>query len=201
MFHLGVEQDIERLRQAALLLEAENERMAQRIGMESAARNRPFLSTLELFALKLADPQVQQAWSTGDEAARRRILAGPIGRTTSGMIDPARFGSSPNRIDTLEWFASAHDMVRVMDWLRREGGDTAHAILAVNSGLGSAGERNYDFLGYKGGSEPGVINMTFLLRNRAGQWHAVTGSWNNPAAALDEPRFALLMSRALALLR
>jgi hypothetical protein len=42
-----------------------------------------------------------QAWSTGDEAARRRILAGPIGRTTSETIDPARFGSSPNRIDAL----------------------------------------------------------------------------------------------------
>jgi len=176
------------------------ERMAQRIGMASAGRNRPFLSTLEVFALKLADPQVQRAWSTGDEAARRRILAGPIGRVTSDAIDPARFGSKPNNIETMEWFASASDMVRVMDWLRREGGDTAHAILAVNSGIGSS-ERNYGFVGYKGGSEPGVINMTYLVRNKAGQWHAITGSWNNPEAPVDDNRFAALIRRAVALVR
>jgi hypothetical protein len=176
------------------------ERMAQRIGMASAARNRPFLSTLELFALKLAEPQVQQAWTSGDEPARRRILAGPIGRVTAETIDPARFGSKPNHIDSMEWFASARDMVRVMDWLRTQSGDTAHAILAVNSGMGSS-ERNYGFVGYKGGSEPGVINMTYLVRNKAGQWHAVTGSWNNSEAAVDDNRFAALMRRAVALVR
>ena len=42
----------------------------------------------------------------------------------------------------------------------------------------------------KGGSEPGVLNLTWLVRNRAGTWHVVTGSWNNPAAPLEEHRLA-----------
>ena len=35
----------------------------------------------------------------------------------------------------------------------------------------------------------------------AGRWHVVTGSWNNPAAPVDEARFVALMARAIQLLR
>ncbi len=42
--------------------------------------------------------------------------------------------------------------------------------------------------------------MTFLVRDIAGVWHAVAAGWNNPAAPVDEQRFALLMGRALGLL-
>ena len=31
-----------------------------------------------------------------------------------------------------------------------------------------------------------MLNLTWLVRNRAGAWHVVTGSWNNPAAPLEE---------------
>jgi hypothetical protein len=62
-------------------------------------------------------------------------------------------------------------------------------------------KQDYAYAGFKGGSEPGVINLTWLIRNRAGAWHVVTGSWNNPAAPVDEARFTGLMGRALALVR
>ncbi len=53
----------------------------------------------------------------------------------------------------------------------------------------------------KGGSETGVMNMTFLVQSKGGQWHAVSGGWNNAEAALDKGKFVGLMSRAVALLR
>jgi hypothetical protein len=43
--------------------------------------------------------------------------------------------------------------------------------------------------------------MSFLLRSRAGRWMAVSATWNNAAAALDEARFAALMSRLIALMK
>ena len=55
------------------------------------------------------------------------------------------------------------------------------------------------YLGYKGGSEPGVIQMTFLLRRKTGEWRAVAASWTNPAAAIDEGRFVALVARLVAL--
>ena len=46
-----------------------------------------------------------------------------------------------------------------------------------------------------------MLNLTWLVRNRAGAWHVVTGTWNNPAAPLDEQRFIGLMARAVQLVR
>jgi hypothetical protein len=45
------------------------------------------------------------------------------------------------------------------------------------------------------------MNMAFLVRSKAGQWFAVAGGWNDKGAAVDEARFAALMSRVVALLR
>ena len=42
------------------------------------------------------------------------------------------------------------------------------------------------YLGYKGGSEPGVIAMSFLAQRQDGDWYALSASWNNPAARVDE---------------
>jgi len=175
------------------------ERMMATLGVGAAARNRPLLSTLEMAALKTGPAATLNAWQQADEAGRRRMLAEYAGADPA-RIDIARFAGNPLHIDSVEWFASASDMVRVMDWFRRNGDDTARAILAINPGVGQLrGELAY--VGYKGGSEPGVLNLTWLVRNRAGAWHAVTGSWNDPAAPLDDQRFIALMARAVQLVR
>jgi hypothetical protein len=88
-----------------------------------------------------------------------------------------------------------------MDWLRLNGGKEAIDILAINPGIGSAAASNVAYLGYKGGSETGVMNMTFLVRGKSGQWYAVSGGWNDARAAVDENRFVGLMRRAVSLLR
>jgi len=172
-----------------------------RIGVAAAARNRPFPGTLEMFALKTAPEAEQEAWIAADEADRRRLLAERYDATAPDGIDPARFAGAPLRIEALEWFASADDMVRILDWLRRRGGDEARAILAISPGGAPALREEFAYVGYKGGSEPGVINLSWLVRAESGDWYAVTGSWNDPAAPLDEARFAALMRRALQLLR
>jgi hypothetical protein len=103
----------------------------------------------------------------------------------------------------VEWFATPGDMVRVMDWLRRhtESGPAAEAraILAKNPGVGTGPAERWRYLGYKGGSETGVIAMTFLLHGKDSGWYALSASWNDPAAAVDDVRFAGLMARAVEL--
>jgi beta-lactamase class A len=175
------------------------ERMMATMGMASAARNRPFLSTLEAFAIKL-NPDLLAAWSAADEAGRRRLLAERVAAVRAESLDAGSF-TRPQAPDRVEWFASAADLVRMMDWLRRNADPTAQAILAINPGLGPQVARDFAYLGFKGGSEPGVITLTFLVRNRAGQWLVVTGGWNNPAASVDDSRFIGLMSRALQLVK
>ncbi len=175
------------------------EAMLPQLGIRSTAANRPFLSTLEAFALKGGDQALARRWLATDEAGRRKLLA-KVAAVTPEQIDVARLQARPNHIDVIEWFASAEDLVRTLDWLRRNGSKETLGILAINPGLPRPTSQPFAYWGYKGGSETGVIAMTFLLRDKAGAWHVLAASWNNPQAAVDEQRFALLMSRTLSLI-
>ncbi|HYN47197.1 MAG TPA: hypothetical protein VES64_10945, partial [Allosphingosinicella sp.] len=177
------------------------ERMMTTIGIEAAARNRPLLSTLEMATIKTGPAAALNAWRQADEAGRRRLLAGDYANADAARVDIARFTGNPLAIDSVEWFASAADLVRTMDWFRRNGDDRAREILAINAGVGPQLRGELAYLGYKGGSEPGVLNLTWLVRNQAGAWHVVTGSWNNPAAPIEDARFIALMARAVQLVR
>jgi len=176
------------------------ERMMATLGVAAAARNRPLISTLEMAAIKTGPEAGLQAWRAADEAGRRALLARDYGAIDASRIDIGRFAGNPIALD-VEWFASPADMVRVMDWLRREGGEEARAILAINTGLGPPLRGELAYVGFKGGSEPGLFNLTWLVRNRAGTWHVVTASWNNPAAPVEEARLIALMVRAIQLVR
>ena len=176
------------------------EHMMTTIGVSNAARNRPLLSTLETTALKTGPAPALNAWLQADEAGRRRMLATDYAAIDPARVDIARFTGNPLHIE-IEWYASAADMVRVMDWFRRNADETARAILAINAGVGPQTRGELAYIGYKGGSEPGVLNLTWLVRNRAGAWQVVTGSWNNPDAPLEEQRFIALMARAVQLAR
>lgn len=171
------------------------EQMMGRMNLSQAARNRPMLSTIELFQLK-ANAEARTAWLAADEAGRRRILREHEARGGPAIEISHLFATGPTAIDTVEWFATAADMARVMDWLRRHADDTAKAVLAISPGMTREAAGAFAYVGFKGGSEPGVINLTYLIRNNAGVWHVVTGSWNNPAALVDEAAFHALMTRA-----
>ena len=176
------------------------ERLLPELGVRAPERNRPFLTTREAFALKLGDPALMAKWKSADEAGRRSLLA-QLDRIEAATLDPARRGGRPADIADVEWFASPEDLVRTLDWLRRNGDRTALELLAINPGLGAAAAKDFDYFGFKGGSEPGVLNLSFLLKTRSGKWLALSATWNDQAATLDEPRFAALLSRLVALLK
>jgi len=153
---------------------------------------RPFLSTVDAFRLKLlADDATRARWGKANLAERRKILAALKG-TLADAKDP---GEKPLAIDSIEWFASAGDLCRVMGVLRAQKG--WRDILAVNPGL-SIDAKRWPFIGFKGGSESGVINLTFLLEDAAGKATCVAATWNDPAAPIDESVFAGLVGALIA---
>nr|WP_317894271.1 serine hydrolase [uncultured Sphingomonas sp.] len=182
------------------------EAMLPVIGIRDArGRNTPFLGTLEAFKLKgVEGGALGRQWEAADVAGRRALLDGAVAQAPVSAIPASLFQDrKPIRIATIEWFASADDLLRVMDWLRRstEGpaGAEARAVLSKNPGIAPANAARWDWVGYKGGSEPGVINMTLLMRAKSGGWIGMAGSWNNPQAAIDEARFVGLINKAAAL--
>lgn len=168
------------------------------LGVRTAERDRPFLSTREMFALKLGEPALLADWLRADAAGRRALLP-RIDAVAAKSLDATRMAGAPIAIDKVEWFASAADLVRTLDWIRRSGDATALALLAINPGLSRDQAASFDYAGFKGGSEPGVLNLSYLVRRRDGTWVALSGTWNNPAAAVEETRFVALMQRLVML--
>jgi beta-lactamase class A len=161
----------------------------------------PVLNTLEAFALKMdGAADLRTAWRKSDSEARLSLLSRNPQRLGMGTIDDRQLAGRPRYIDEIEWFAAPGDMARLLDWMRLNADQDALAILAVNKGIARGDATRFRYLGYKGGSEIGVVAMNFLVQSRDGGWYAVCGAWNNPAAAVDEARFLGLMNRALALI-
>lgn len=174
--------------------------MVARAGHAQPDRTLPLLTTAEAFTLKMpaqADLASRYAAATPDQ--RRALLRDHAATLTAAAVDIGSVAERPSAIDSIEWFAAPHDLIVLMDILRRQGGD-ALPIMAINPGIAPADAKRWRYLGYKGGSEPGVIAMTFLAQAQDGRWFAISGSWNNPAARVDEPRFVALMTRALNLI-
>ena len=185
------------------------EAMQARVGWQAPAANVPFLTTMEAFKLKgVGQDALGRRYLALDTRARRKLLAGEVADTPGSAIGALFADGKPVLIDRLEWFASPADLARVMGWLNAHrttvGGKEAMRILAINPGPAAALAKRFAYVGYKGGSEPGVVSMTVLVRGgqELGQDRArvVSASWNNPAAAVDELSFGALVTRAVELL-
>lgn len=183
----------------ATLGRARVEAMVATAGTAAPARTLPLLSTREASAIK-ADLALSAAWAKADVTERRRLLVANAAGLASAPLDPALFDGTPRAPESVEWFASPADMARTLDWLRRHGDRATQQILAINPGIAPATARTFAYVGYKGGSEPGVIAMNLLLNTRDGRWFAVAGNWHRTDAGVEEARFAALLTRAARLI-
>lgn len=159
----------------------------------------PFLTSLELFALK-ADVELASAYNAADESEQRRLLQN-LATRLNGKPDRANAQgwSKPRMIDTLEWFGSAQDVRGIMHRLVDANDPIALSVMGVMKAMPPAMASKWDYVGYKGGSEPGVLNLSWLLRDKAGEWYVLAMSWNNTQAPVDQANLEMLSQRVLAL--
>lgn len=155
------------------------------------ARVRPFLKTIELFKLKWGVPAAERdAYAAAGAEERYRIVAGldKIGRD-SIKIDIGR----PILIDRIEWHVTARELCDIISELK---GDPS---LCINPGLADAAA--WHQVGYKGGSEPGVLNYTHILQKKAGgDFYAVSATVNNQTAEVQIEKFTELTARIISLI-
>lgn len=158
-------------------------------GMAEPGLNIPFLNTLELSALKVGPASgLATQWIGGDEAARRGIL-NQISDITPADIPLAEF-SRPIHVDEIEWFATPADICRVMVDLY-DMGDPLTKILTINPGLPDE-DQEFAAIAFKGGSEPGLISMNWLVERTDGRRFVVAGSVVNASEDLDQLEATLL---------
>jgi hypothetical protein len=175
------------------------EAFARTHGGLSGPRAFPMLTTIEATVLKNpALTEARQGWLNGNEAQRRAVLSTYAQHFRATNVDYGAF-ALPADIDRIEWFASSDSMARLLSWFAHDASDTARAILAVNPGMLATSAARWTYVGYKGGSEPGVVALNFLLRNAQGESFALVMSWNNGQASVDESRLSALAARAATL--
>ncbi len=157
--------------------------------------NMPFLKTRELMLLKWRVERGELDYAALDEAGRRAALDDIRNTGFSHEMAVRLFSGAPKHID-IEWFATPRDLANVMQNLSQNAQGTA--ILATNPGFAPGSTDGWTYVGFKGGSEPGVLNFTWLLRNDQQEDFILTMSWNNPDAAVDEGQFMGLAQEILA---
>lgn len=137
----------------------------------------PFMTTGELFRLKSSSFRGElDQYLSADTETRRSLLADVAAQPLPGV---AEFTATPLAVNEAEWFATARDLCRVIVMLRAN--DEAARILAAESGLNS-GNPAWDYIGSKGGSEPGVLAVASLVEPGDGQVMVVVVSMTSEAS-------------------
>ena len=163
--------------------------------------NDPFLNTRQLFLLKASDAQTLADWQSGDRSKQMLIDLILIGSDNLPLDQiNAAFAQGPKAID-IEWFASPADLAKLLAHMRRTADPKAFEIMAINPSATPGIQANWEYIGYKGGSEPGVLNLTWLLTDADGRDHVLTLGWNNPDAVLDNGKLEAIAQRILLLPR
>ncbi|HKD38121.1 MAG TPA: serine hydrolase [Pirellulales bacterium] len=179
----------------ALVGREEVEKRLELCGMKSPPKDEPLLMTREWFRLK-SHRKLRNEFLAADQGERRAILKRMA--EMPRMNDADEEWNGPLAIDSIEWFASSADLCRVLDWLDKHGGKNAQAIMAVNSG--GISDDQFTYVGYKSGSESGVLSLNWLLHARDGKHYALSAIWNNKVHRVDRAELLAMMKAAARLL-
>ena len=161
----------------------------------NAAGNRPLLTTRNLFTLKgWRYPSAADAYRKLPAPARRAALTA-LDRVPRERITP---WTEPRRVESLEWFGSPLDICRAYASLWQRQDPAVHAALSANDGGLALPAADFPDVWFKGGSEPGVLALSYLVRTAGGEVLTASLMLSDPDRALDE---ATVAPRAIALLR
>lgn len=158
---------------------------------ESQQRTLPFLTTRELFTLKWGvDRSELDSYVAADVDQRREILAG-LGDQLPSLAD---FDADvPVAIDDVEWFATPSEVAAAHVWLDayrdRPGFEPLATILGSNPGVALDPDVWSQFA-FKGGSEPGLIFLGWLLHRDDGRRFVVVVAASNPDGTIGESQVA-----------
>jgi len=165
--------------------------------------NTPLLATIDLVALKtLVLPDDVEAYNSMTADERRNYLDNEIEWNQGMALFGAQFWATPRRPE-IQWWASTSDLCRVMSHLKELGGSESglpvFEALSMNPALELV-DTTWPFIGFKGGSEPGVYNFTWLLKRHDERWFVFSTSLAHETEAIELAPLIALLDAAFELL-
>lgn len=137
------------------------------------------MSTRDFFVLKSkGNEELLDLFTKSQDVDGKRKLLADVAKKP--LPNPVDFPTTPTAIDSVEWFFSTKELCKVIDEVKHL------QVVKINAGL--AKKEEWDDFAFKGGSEPGVINMTTWVRKGKFSF-CVSATWNSGKATEDTPFF------------
>jgi hypothetical protein len=164
------------------------------MGTADPLLNIPFLTTRELFQMKLGEGDTLAEYVDGDVGSRRQVLE-DLASQPLPDLGAATGWTEPVAVLSVEWFASPLDLceawVALAGWAAEPGLEALADIVRANPGLPDE-TLVWDEIWFKGGSEPGVVGTAWYLTTDDGRSFVVAGSVANESEAFDQTEALLL---------
>ncbi|WP_433174420.1 serine hydrolase [Actinoallomurus sp. CA-150999] len=157
------------------------QRQTALFGHRQPDANTPFLTTKAFFQLKVDPARARPFLATSGE--ERAVALKELERLP--LPDVRETWPRPFRIDEIEWFASPADICHAFaGLLRLDQPEIHHALSRNDDGLNLDASR-FPTVWYKGGSEPGVVTLSYQARTADGRALATSLMVSDPATSID----------------
>jgi beta-lactamase class A len=142
-------------------------------------RNQPFLTTQEAFKLKAAaHADLVARYHRGNEAEKRQVL-----KALDCLPLPALQALPTTPTLDVEWHFTTRELCGLMAQV--EGLD----MMTVSPSPGVVNPDQWARIAYKGGSELGVLNLTYWLKTKDGANYCIAATQNRADAPIDAQQF------------
>ena len=189
------------------LLGRENvEQRMQLTGHHDPALNIPLLATREFAALKFLYSDAELAAYLAKSTANKRLV---LDNEQRGYQELESYfvqngeQSAPLHINTIEWFANRFDMCHVLMSLystaKAENMRPVTEIMSLEDKLDIDREQ-WVYVGFKGGSEFGVLAGNWLLQRNDGRLFVISFALNNEPGAIETQSVIPVLKSAVELL-
>lgn len=182
------------------------EQQMARMGHHNPALNTPLFGTREFAIIKYLWTEDELATYLAASDAKKRLMLSQEKRgidELNAYFDQYGDPTLPTRIDTVEWFADRYDMCRALMSLHQMSQQPklrpVTEILTLEDQIGIDRE-DWIYVGYKGGSELGVLAGNWLLQRNDGRLFVLTMALNDQNQAIDIPQAVELLQAAVELL-
>lgn len=152
------------------------------------------LNTSQFIKLKFFYKELAKEYVSASQQRKEDILREIDGKNAKDL-DLSFINTQPQKpflIEEIEWQISTLDLCRIAYSLRE------NRLLRINPAQGITKKADWHIVGFKGGSEPGVLNFTWVVqRTEQSPFYTLSCTANNSEKNIDLGAFSALAVRLL----
>lgn len=159
------------------------------MGHSNPALNTPIFSTREMVHLKFVMPKADlDAYLAMPADERREVLVNVVEPAGQAGFEAIEDVVEPTEIFRVEWFANRNDLAATVAWMQTMSAEPGlrplTEVIALETQLPFDAEV-WPYVGFKGGSEAGVLSGTWLLHRADGRRFVYSVGFADTGAPID----------------